>query len=221
MKLRATETPRATPTPTLPPKETAAATAATTASIVDELVAVSVRLPIGFAAVPRLLPATYASAVVRMMFVDSEPPPASAKPTFPPAMPTETATATEVALIVAASVARTSTLPPPVRTLGTSTIDASIVLSIVLWASEKPIASAPPLPPVRLAATETACASAVMLAVLSAVTWTAPPVVVSVAVPSPSIDASRIVAILLSVQSPPTLRPKPSPAEAATATAVA
>ena len=221
MKLRATETPSATPAPTLPPNDTDAATAATTASIVAVLVAVSPKLPILLAAVPRLLPSTYASTVVRMMFVDSEPPPASAKPTFPPAMPTETATATEVALIVAASVARRSTAPPPVRTLGTSTIDASIVLSIVLCASEKPIASAPPLPPVRLAATETACASAVMAAVLSAVTLTAPPVVVTVAASSPSIDASRIVAILLSVHRKPTLRPRPSPAEAAIATAVA
>ena len=91
----------------------------------------------------------------------------------------------------------------------------------MLCASEKPIESAPPLPPVRLAATATACASAVIVAVLSAVTLRRPPVVVTVAVPSPSIDASRIVAILLSVQSKPTLRPRPSPAEAAIATAVA
>ncbi len=120
---------------------------------------------------------------------------------MPPETATETATAIDCTLICASFVARMTTLPPT-SIVPALLMNAVTAVSIELWASERPIEPAPPLPPERLAATAAACASAVMCEVSLAVTERSP-VPADIAVPSE--EASIRTPILLSVQRPPTL----------------
>src|SRR5436190_2575136 len=218
MKLRATATPSATPTPVVPLKLIAAATAAMSASMTELPVIVTETAPTLFSVVPSALSSIEALAFERMTLVDSDAPPEIATDGLPIDIDAETATAIDVAVIVAAWMTPTVTSLPPVVRLETPVILAVTSLAIVLWASERPIASANDLLPERLALTETAWASAVIAVVSDAVTET-PPSVVATLVEEP-ISATIASETLLSVQRPPALSATPV-LPTATATAVA
>ena len=144
MKLRATLTPTATPAPAVPkPTPAAAANAPTKAVMAGELMASTVTAPTGAAALPIRLSATVASVRDSTTLVDSAPPPLTATPVLPAA--TDTATATAEAEIVPSSAPRTVTSPPSIMLSATEAVTS---LSMVLWASERPIATptAVPLP---------------------------------------------------------------------------
>src|SRR5690349_4161618 len=111
MKLRATETPRATPTDVLVPTLTDAATASTSASTTPVEVASTVTSWTGCATVPSEPFSIVAVVNDRITLVDSEPPPASANAGLPPETATPTATAIDWTLICASLVAVMTTLP--------------------------------------------------------------------------------------------------------------
>ena len=84
----ATEAPSATPTPVEPPKATAAATAATCASMAELSVAVTITSP----ALPIVDPTMSAIVLTPIVFIATAPPPAKAMPVVP-ATPAATAAA--------------------------------------------------------------------------------------------------------------------------------
>ena len=93
MKLRATAMPIATPTPTLFPNAAETATAPTVASIFEVLSALISTAPTAAPTTPSELFSTKAFVFVRMMFVDSAPPPLTATAfELPIAMATAAAT---------------------------------------------------------------------------------------------------------------------------------
>jgi len=216
MMLRATEMPIATPTDVLPPMATAPATPRTSAVMVPVLVAEMVTCSTGLSAVPRDPPSTPARVLPTIWLVETEPPPARARAGFPPAMPTDTATAIDCTRMVAAFSA-VMTTPSGARTVPGLATRARTWTSISLNARDSPMEPAPPLPPDRLAATAAAWASAVIDEVSAAVTRRAPSVWIAVSVA----EASIRIPILLSVNRPPTATANAVSEDSATATEVA
>src|SRR4051794_4790501 len=194
MKLRATATPMATPTPVELPMPTATEAATTVAVIAPVMPATTLMLPV---VVRELLP-TNAFVLVRIRFVDSAPAPLTATPAPPNAPPTAIDAAAETALIEAVSVAL-SAMFPDIDSV-TPVIEAWTTLSTVLCASATPIETATAFDPATETATDAAPATASIVDVSLALSEMLPGL--SPPLPAPLIDALTSVEILFSVHTP-------------------
>ena len=200
------------PTPT-PPPVMAAAAAAISALMAEVLSASIVTLPDVLSA---LLRAT-AWAPPRITLSATAPAPAMATPTRPPEMATDTATDSASMFASSSALMVMSPLWPDAWTTLASMIEASALLSMLLLATETPIAIAAPTMP-----TEAAKAAAATSALMS--DWSAAATVTLSAVIServwslPSMVASTSVTMRFSAAAPAPLTARPRYRPPATAT---
>ena len=192
--------PMATAMPAVLPTPMAAATAAMVALMVPTLLASRSTAPTPTVSLPSVLRSMEALARDSTTLVDSAPPPATAMPVLPPPSAIDTAAATARASMVATSLARTVTLAPPVLTLGTSAMRATISLATELCASDRPIDTATAELSVSAAVTAAASACTLTVEMSSAVTTSSPlPLSISAA---PLMVACTLAAMRLSVKTP-------------------
>ena len=181
MKLRATETPIATPRPA-PPAPTAAATAKTLASMPAVFMAVAFTGP----ELSMTLSSMWALTFVRMTLVAAAPAPLMPAPTLPTAI--ESAAATVQASIIAPSVAE-RLIPVDVVALtfvSASAMYAETSFAIVFQARATPTATPTPKAPPIDAAIDAAPTMALIVEVSLAVIEALSTVMPVEAVPSPS-----------------------------------
>ena len=207
MKLRATEAPRATPTPAAPPA-TAAATASTFASMAASLVALIVMSP-PLSSEP---PSTWALTFVRMMLVACAPAPLTPTATRPTA--TDSEAAAVHALICAASSAAMLNGPDPVTTAFTTA--ASTALSMRFHARATPMPIATPTFGPNEAAIDAAPVTALIrevsraLIVMLATGTVSLPIVAPVTPPSTDAVVCPVIELRAAAPDAPTAPPSPT-----------
>ena len=208
MKLRAIATPTDTPSAAPPP-----AMAADAATIVASIWELSSALMVTS---PMLLTSELSSANAwappSITFCASAPAPLREIAATPPDSATETATETAS---MRASWLAVMVMSPLLAVTSASVMDALTELSIVLLASDTPMAMAAEKPPLRATATLAAAVTAWMLDWSTAVTDTLVPEMPRPA--SPSISADTCVVMRLSATAPAPLAPmakRPPPAMA-------
>ena len=219
MKLRATLTPIATPAPSVPAPTPAETASAPTKAEMDELLpALMSTAPTGLAALPIVLPEMIPFVRVVAMFVDSAPPPLT-ETELPPPAATDTEAATADAEIAPLSNAPTATSPPPTVLFVISAVTSA---SMVLCASDRPIATPTAVPVLGEIATAPPAVTAKISAASFAVTDRPPPASIELertdAVVSESIRLNEPVTtpatLMLLPPLPPPMATAPPPASA-------